>query len=381
VRIAVLAHNLWTAGGLSVGLNVVQALKRVADKHEYMFTFPKRVGYETTETPSRSTVHYFERSARGMRQVVFNAFGLPRLIRASRPDVVWGLGNFGLARPGCAQAILCQDRTLVEHVPLMRAPSPVWAMYRLYGQRRLRRSLPATQLVFCPTQIMLDLFCAHYEFKGATAVLPGSVSTEVRDGSTERPAALASCAGRFLLLCPSRHYPHKNLESLIDLFRTHGEVLADVTIVTTVDGQQDAAARRFVRETQGADVRRHFLNVGSVPQSSVAGYFRHVHGLLLPTLCEAFSMSYVESMHFGRPVLTSDLDFARAVCGDAAEYFDPKNVDSIRDAILRVKNEPARAEALIERGRRRLAQAFPSWDDVVGTAVGRLERLALGEGR
>lgn len=46
-------------------------------------------------------------------------------------------------------------------------------------------------------------------------------------------------------------------------------------------------------------------------------------------------------MHLNIPVLTSDLDFVREICGPAAEYVDPYSLESIRDGILRLKNDAA----------------------------------------
>ena len=51
--------------------------------------------------------------------------------------------------------------------------------------------------------------------------------------------------------------------------------------------------------------------------------------MILPTLLESFSATYIEAMFHGKTILTSDLDFARDVCGEAAFYFDPLNPQSI----------------------------------------------------
>lgn len=381
MRIAVLAHNLHTAGGLTVGRNVAAALRQVADRHEYFLTLPSGAGYESLELPTRTTTYLQRRSKSGARQVLFNLTRLAGLIRAQNPDVVWGLGNFGVENPGCPQAFLCMDANLVA-VPDGRRPRrPMWSMYRWYGARRIQRALPYTQLVFCQTQTMLSRFRERFGYRGELALMPNAVSPHVEGQHPARPAALAGLADRFVLLCPSRHYPHKNLESLIALFRTHGGSLADVTVVLTVDAGQDAAAGRFVRAIGAADIRRYFLNIGSLPQSELSAYFGHVQGMLLPTLLESFSAAYLEAMQFGTPILTSDMDFAREVCGDAAVYFDPRNMDSIRDAILRLKHEPGLSDSLIECGRRLLAGRFRSWNDIVSDAVGRLERLVRTEGR
>lgn len=98
--------------------------------------------------------------------------------------------------------------------------------------------------------------------------------------------------------------------------------------------------------------------------------------LLMPSLLESFSGTYLEAMHFGLPILTSDLDFAREVCHDAALYFDPWDTASIRDAILRVKNESELAHNLCEKGNSRLVGMQKSWDEIVRNILQELLKLA-----
>lgn len=375
MRIAVMAHNLRSAGGLSVGRNIVAALRRVADRHEYCVTLPAGVGYEKIELPTRCRTHYLHRRLGSVNQILFEYLRLPGLVRDFRPDLVWGLGNFGLRRPGCPQAMLCHQPYFV-YDPADQ-PRRVW--YRRPEVRmtfvRFRRGLPYIQLVFCQTQTMLERFRRAFDFRGELALLPNAVSRYAVEGIPAKPPPLAGLDGRYPLFCLTKYYIHKNLHSLIDLFEKHGNSLRDAVVVLTVSAADDEAAPAFLRRLRRSPAREHFLVVGTLPQSELAGYFRHCRALLLPTVLESFSGTYVEAMQFGVPILTSDMDFAREVCGDAALYFDPWNVDSMRDAIQRLQNEPGLADTLVERGTQRLTGLFRSWDDIVCDAMVRLESL------
>lgn len=46
LRVAVLAHTLRVAGGLSVGQNLLAGLSRVAPQHDYLISVPTGLGYE-----------------------------------------------------------------------------------------------------------------------------------------------------------------------------------------------------------------------------------------------------------------------------------------------------------------------------------------------
>lgn len=107
------------------------------------------------------------------------------------------------------------------------------------------------------------------------------------------------------------------------------------------------------------------INVGPLSQQDLGAFYKHCDALVMPTRLESFSGTYLEAMHFGMPILTSDLDFAHEVCGDAALYFNPWNAESIRDAILTLKSRPELKQDLVAKGQARLRAGFKTtWDGV-----------------
>jgi len=111
-----------------------------------------------------------------------------------------------------------------------------------------------------------------------------------------------------------------------------------------------------------------------VDMSSVPALYASVDGMILPTLLESFSGTYVEAMHYGVPVFTSDRDFARDVCGDAAYYFDPLNPKGILDTVTGAFAEPAELERRVALGRETVA-AMPDWFEVARAYVALLEEI------
>jgi len=77
--------------------------------------------------------------------------------------------------------------------------------------------------------------------------------------------------------------------------------------------------------------------------------------MFLPTLLECFSASYPEAMKMGLPIITSDLNFAREVCGDAALYFDPVDAHDIAKKIVFLHENPEIQEKMKAEGLKRLA--------------------------
>jgi glycosyltransferase involved in cell wall biosynthesis len=77
--------------------------------------------------------------------------------------------------------------------------------------------------------------------------------------------------------------------------------------------------------------------------------------LVFPSLYEASPLPPVEAMHFGCPVVGSDIASMRERCGAAAEYCDPFDTGSIVAAVRRVIADPARADQLRRLGAERAA--------------------------
>ncbi|TMA95299.1 MAG: glycosyltransferase family 4 protein, partial [Deltaproteobacteria bacterium] len=110
----------------------------------------------------------------------------------------------------------------------------------------------------------------------------------------------------------------------------------------------------------------------------VERWFDRTDALFLPTLLESFSLTYLEAAARGRPVVTSDRDFARHACGDAGYYADPENPRDIADRLRELVSH-------VDAGTVRIPEpprgGPMSWDDVAVRILRVLHRAAAGEGQ
>ena len=210
-------------------------------------------------------------------------------------------------------------------------------------------------------------------------MMPNAVSEFTAQGETNEPPVFKTLGEKFVLFCLTRYCAHKNLEILAECFRRHGRQMQDVVILLTVQADQHPRARRFIASLDDPRLKGHLVNVGPVDQSELAAYLTWCDGLILPTLLESFSGTYVEAMQFQCPILTSDLDFAHDVCGSAARYFDPLDTASVRDTILHQKENPQERDILVAAGSERMRLFFRDWDSIVADAVQELESLVDDE--
>lgn len=379
MRIAVIAHALRAGGGVSVGRNLLLSFSRIAREHSYLFIVPANVGYETLDLSAiHHRVEYFESNAGYLGRWVFDQFKMPRLIQDFKPDVVLGLGNRGMTAPPCAQAVLCQNAHLFY--PWKHFGKETWLNYAANAYKKwiFRQSLRHTALLLCQTPVAETRLKQTFGYSGRIALLPNAVSVDslAGGGMPDKPAALDEKLHPLKLFCLTRYYPHKNLEAIVDMFVRFRQELRDVLVILTISANDHPNAKRLLRAIDRHQLTSNILNVGPLKQQELYSYYRHCQALFLPTLLESFSGTYLEAMQFGSPILTSNLDFARQICGDAAMYFDPWNANSMKDAILNFHNKPEIAARMVEKGAQRIVGTYQTWDTVALETCKEMENIA-----
>jgi len=76
----------------------------------------------------------------------------------------------------------------------------------------------------------------------------------------------------------------------------------------------------------------------------------HATVFALPSLYEGFSLSALEAMAAGVPVISSDRAALPEVCGDAALCFDPMDVDAMAASLVMILSDSELRSRLIANG-------------------------------
>ncbi|HYL29962.1 MAG TPA: glycosyltransferase family 1 protein [Gemmatimonadales bacterium] len=171
-----------------------------------------------------------------------------------------------------------------------------------------------------------------------------------RSGSPELPARYVLYVGSL-----SRR---KNFPGVIAAF---GRLAAeDETLCLVVAGAVTSAFRAAPLELPEAH-RSRVVFLGQVNDTAtLAGLYRQAACFVFPSYYEASPLPPVEAMSFGCPVVASSIPSLHERCGDAAEYCEAGDAESIAAAVRRVLADPALADRLRARGRQR-AELF-TWD-------------------
>ena len=176
------------------------------------------------------------------------------------------------------------------------------------------------------------------------------------------PLPLKKECKSFNLFYLTRYYPHKNLEILMQLFERNRDALEECRLFITIEASQHPLAAKLLKKIEKSGLGSQIINLGPLKQSELPAYFSHVDALIMPTTLESFSGTYLEAMSFECPILTSDLDFARYICGDAALYFDPWAVDSVFEVVQKLRQDSEVALLLNRKAKERLTHFSVTWE-------------------
>jgi glycosyltransferase involved in cell wall biosynthesis len=153
----------------------------------------------------------------------------------------------------------------------------------------------------------------------------------------------------FRMVTLSSFATHKNLAILNQVIPELKKQCSNIRFifVLTVDSV-------LFEENFNDSTRLNLINLGRINVKDCPQIYAESDAMFLPTLMECFSASYAEAMIMERPILTSNLDFAKTVCGNAALYFDPLNpVEIAEQIILLAKNKDLYVD-LVRKGKQRL---------------------------
>ncbi len=375
MRFLIEAIGLIAGGGKELTLDLLSNLP--VNGHEFVGLVPDLPEYKALCRPN---VHlrYFSTPRNLFRRHHFLQTTVPMLCRELGADALACLGNFGPHQPPCPTVQLVHNPYLAYREPAAESRSTIRErLIAAYGRRSLRRLSPQVR-VLVQTDVMGQRLRALYGLDPLqTSILPNSCFFPRETQMAVRPSTRAPDRP-FTFLCLTRYAAHKNLEILAEAVKkVRAYTPAAFRCVITISAQQHPGARKLLRRIGRENLTDLLINLGPVRRDGLAELYRSADALIFPTLLESFTRTYHEAMHFGLPILTSDRDFARHLCQDAAIYFDPMDAECVARSMATIMEDAELRGQLVSSARSRLQQS-PAWAEIAAQFVAALECAARG---
>lgn len=154
------------------------------------------------------------------------------------------------------------------------------------------------------------------------------------------------------------HYPHKNLSTLIKVFQELLIRFPDLHLVIGGTGNPSAQDERRESLHFLLKDKIHFLK--HVSDEELARVYAHAAVFVFPSLYEGFGLPVLEAMHYGAPVVSSNVASLPEVIGKGGVLVDPLNVSAYVREISKILNNSGLSNKLKLAGKHQ-ANTF-SWE-------------------
>lgn len=214
--------------------------------------------------------------------------------------------------------------------------------------RRAKRVLTVSE--FCKRDLVAEL---HLDPR-KVIVSYNRVDEEFRPASADAIANAMAAFGisKPYILGVANLQPRKNLLRLIAGWERLRQMQSDIQPALVLVGRKAWLFDETLAAAARSRWRDEIILTDYVAHNQLPALYSGASVFVYPSLFEGFGLPPLEAMACGTPVVVSDTSALPEVCGAAAEYVDPEDVESIADGMLRLLRDVALRESRRAEGLR-----------------------------
>jgi len=151
--------------------------------------------------------------------------------------------------------------------------------------------------------------------------------------------------------------PRKNLKNLLLAYSVLPKSLTDEVklVIAGFHGWKNEEIMSLLMK-----LKKNVFYLGYISDEELAILYNSAVVFVYPSFYEGFGLPNIEAMACGCPVITSDIPVMREICGDAACYVNPYEIESIKDGIIKVLEDEDFRNELVQKGFQRIKNF--SWE-------------------
>ncbi|MBW6510034.1 MAG: glycosyltransferase family 4 protein [Desulfuromonadales bacterium] len=227
-------------------------------------------------------------------------------------------------------------------------------------QKKMLKLLRAASLVIAPSQILVDKTIKIGYRKAVHFVSNGVDVDKFSPGESSLRKNLGLLDTDFIILFSGRLHKVKGVDCLAEA--TKYMALPSLHLVVAGDGDEREHFKNIVIPNIGS-TNLHML--GAIPNSEMPNIYRGSNVAVLPSMMEATSISGLEAMACGLPLVASRVGGLPYIVdeGISGLLFKPGSSQELGAALRALYEDRAKMEIMGEKSRQRAVELF-SWEIV-----------------
>lgn len=365
-RVLLNGINAISAGGKSVIKNIAENIAKNSPDTNFDLVLPKGQGFDNWESTHNMKIHVKKQlKLRIFGRLIDLHYNIPSWCREYDSDICFTLGDVGPIKLNIPHIVLLQQAIILyrdnRYEKLWSLSEKIKFSYLRWHFGKMAHNCDIITLQSPNMALRLE---QQYKFpKDRIRIIKNTIPSESinKDGVTSYPP-MEKINKPFRLLFLSAGYPHKNFKILpkVALEVKKRKLNDKVHFFLTLNKGMVYTQRVLKTVSDHSDI---ITNIGEIEKEDIPSAYMAADALFLPTLVESFGLIYLEAMNYKCPIITSDEDFSRWICDDAALYFDPLNPISIVDSIEKLIYQFSISD-YIKKAQKRLNQYPKSWEIV-----------------
>lgn len=366
------ASNLKAGGGLQVADSIVRNLALFQQSHKFIIVLSSFLSSTKKALKDYNNIETYEYNIKNNLSTIL--FGrdrfLDNLVIEKRVDAA--LTIFGPSRwdPKCPH--LCGFA--MSHLVMPESPyfkkmgfkekllSDIFIATRLYLFRR------STKYFYTENEEISKRLSLLLKNRNVNVYTVSNYYNQIFDNPQQWKWHTLPTFDGITLLTISNAYAHKNLTIAPDIAKLLRQKCPDIKFrfVMTIKRSELSCSLDFCRE--------NFLFIDNVDIDECPSLYEQCDIVFQPSLLESFTAVYPEAMRMSKPIVTTDLAFARSLCGKAALYYSALSAADATNKIIELVQNISLQKELIENGKERL-KYFDDYNQRTNKLIKILESL------
>lgn len=297
---------------------------------------------------------------------------VPNVLRRCKANIFWSPDNFCSTRTEVPQLLTIHDLAYLHYPDYI--PNHILKYYK----KNMPRFAQRAEHIVTVSQASADDIVEAYGIAADKITVSynagRTISTTVDLKQVDHWKEKYTIGQPYFAYVGSLH-PRKNILNLVKGFeRFKKENNPFKLVIAGRDAWLSEEVFRYIDQSAVSDdiiLERRYIE-----EDEVAMITAGAHAFCYVSQFEGFGLSILESMQLGTPVITSSVSSMPEVGGDAAQYADPSDPESIAQAMHALAHDDELRDKLIIRG---LAQSKKfNWDKCAEIYANVLEDMLIG---